>query len=78
MTIIEYLESEGVTIRMASTGAIALPNGDLAFVRERVTSHGKLQIVLTHPPKGGRAGYYDQRFSSRERVLREIRVAVRR
>jgi len=68
--ILDYLAANGFVIGYRDTGAIRLPNGRTAFVRERVTNRGVTQIVIDHPPHGGRAGFYTQRFTSRERALR--------
>lgn len=70
-SILDYLEANGLKISYRPTGAVMLLNGDLAFVRERIT-RGKMQIVVDHPPKGGRAEFSQQVFTSRERALKAL------
>ncbi len=70
--LLNYLVINGVQASQTSTGAIRLPNGDVAFVSEK---DGK--IVIAHPPKGGRAQTYYQRFTSRERALKAVLAHTR-
>lgn len=65
--ILSFLAANGVQVSYQSTGAIRLPNGDTAFVTEK---DGK--ITIKHPPRGGRAQTYYQKFTSRERALKAI------
>lgn len=73
--LLAYLTSHGIVTRNASTGCIESPLGVMMFVRERTRKDGKVEIVVDHPPKGGRCSTYTQRFTSRERALAAIRTA---
>jgi hypothetical protein len=49
---------------------------DIVFVKERSDDSGSVEITLSHPPKGGRAQTYHQRFSARSRALTELKRAA--
>ena len=63
--ILGYLAANGIEVRYEPTGAVGLPNGALAFVREKPDGC----VIVDHPPRGGRAQFYQQRFKNRERAL---------
>ncbi len=77
MNIIEWLASQGVTIGYASTGAIRLPNGKVAFVTERDLGNGKIRITVMQPASRNCPDPYYQRFTARERALKAILAHTR-
>lgn len=68
MNIVEFLTANGIEVVYKPTCAIKLPNGESAFVRERDNG----QVIIDHPPRGGRAGWYTQRSKTREGALKLI------
>lgn len=69
--LLDFLANNGVTVSNHGTGAIRLPNGDVAHVWERLTDKGT-KITVKHGPKGGRAQSYYQNFTDRTRALNGI------
>lgn len=73
VNIIEYLRANGLTVR--DTGAIrSNDQRDVVFVHERANG----QVVLSHPPSGGRAQTARRTVKNRERALEALRSFVTR
>lgn len=72
---VEYLEANGIEIPR-SRASVRIIGHQTASVRERTDAAGNVEITISHPPTGGRAQTYHQRFTSRERALKDLKQQI--